>query len=225
MAKSFIAEVSQSLLHQVTYSDPPEAKAVTRINNLSQSLLHQVTYSDLICEAGHCSNRRMSSQSLLHQVTYSDSERPPPRGNRPTCVSIPFTSGHVFRPGHEDWSLRVYRMSQSLLHQVTYSDKTPAKKPDPLRRCLNPFYIRSRIPTIFAMIIATAIGMSQSLLHQVTYSDHVEKEFTVSKNQCLNPFYIRSRIPTVTESPLNSDSPECLNPFYIRSRIPTEKRP
>ncbi len=41
---------------------------------MSQSLLHQVTYSDIMKKSLFIV--LVVSQSLLHQVTYSDNERP-----------------------------------------------------------------------------------------------------------------------------------------------------
>ncbi len=65
------------------------------------------------------------SQSLLHQVTYSD-VRHPKRIRENLHVSIPFTSGHVFRLVIAVIGILAApagaQMSQSLLHQVTYSD-------------------------------------------------------------------------------------------------------
>ncbi len=111
------------------------------------------------------------SQSLLHQVTYSDTARRP-RG-----------------PAQK-------LMSQSLLHQVTYSDGAPKRRKKSCYRCLNPFYIRSRIPTEIPKDRKIQRGMSQSLLHQVTYSDKITEIRFGLRQLCLNPFYIRSRIPT-----------------------------
>ncbi len=63
--------MSQSLLHQVTYSDDmKEEKRKGGIDWPSQSLLHQVTYSDYAYKKGLPILK--VSQSLLHQVTYSD---------------------------------------------------------------------------------------------------------------------------------------------------------
>ncbi len=196
---------------------------------VSQSLLHQVTYSDIIV-LGVLSAGFIMSQSLLHQVTYSD------KGNvlrlvfRSRClnpfyirsripthpatlepewiirkVSIPFTSGHVFRlvrpqdgrtPRHKCLNPFYIRsriptkrgpprekmfliMSQSLLHQVTYSDFAAPDTKAEIRQCLNPFYIRSRIPTLAARFLGRNwFRMSQSLLHQVTYSDSREARGT-----------------------------------------------
>ncbi len=91
-------------------------------------------------------------------------------------------------------------MSQSLLHQVTYSDKIIKTRKLPISRRLNPFYIRSRIPTPQkGMDSIETKTVSQSLLHQVTYSDKDEKIFILFCQKCLNPFYIRSRIPTLKD--------------------------
>ncbi len=66
--------------------------------------------------------------------------------------------------------LTITMLSQSLLHQVTYSDIIK-KDWAALVEGLNPFYIRSRIPTGFDDFYETDFEVSQSLLHQVTYSD------------------------------------------------------
>ncbi len=92
------------------------------VATMSQSLLHQVTYSDKVKTAKSAPKANVS-QSLLHQVTYSD------EATREILV------------GDSD-------MSQSLLHQVTYSDSAIVNVKPFEGRCLNPFYIRSRIPTI-----------------------------------------------------------------------------
>ncbi len=140
-----IAWMSQSLLHQVTYSDKGSDESPVPSPKVSQSLLHQVTYSD-IGEGFLPIIKAVVSQSLLHQVTYSDRVRYPTDGRRGAVsipftsghvfrlshkltllleeldVSIPFTSGHVFRPFVNPWGRATEVRSQSLLHQVTYSD-------------------------------------------------------------------------------------------------------
>ncbi len=140
---------------------------------MSQSLLHQVTYSDSRLNYG----KRLSIWCLNPFYIRSripTEGAPAGRGGPGNRVSIPFTSGHVFRQLIEEGErLRQQEMSQSLLHQVTYSDKmeitvAPGQSPHVsipftsghvFRRtqtetlcvcdlsCLNPFYIRSRIPT------------------------------------------------------------------------------
>ncbi len=42
--------MSQSLLHQVTYSDKPKVYIYGVERRVSQSLLHQVTYSDSLLQ-------------------------------------------------------------------------------------------------------------------------------------------------------------------------------
>ncbi len=215
--------MSQSLLHQVTYSDNAIEEGY-KITLMSQSLLHQVTYSDtLLSERG--ASAPFLSQSLLHQVTYSDWVSGTLRAPK-KHVSIPFTSGHVFRPPALLGGLRrrldvsipftsghVFRLSDYLSDENT------------IVIGLNPFYIRSRIPTWH------------------------NKELRCRDKWCLNPFYIRSRIPTkswrsasgtrkVVSIPFTSGhvfrrwlarsvrlADSCLNPFYIRSRIPTAEDP
>ncbi len=96
------------------------------------------------------------------------------RASQAACsksVSIPFTSGHVFRRGSSSSGPRLPEPSQSLLHQVTYSDRRRPRFVRERPSSLNPFYIRSRIPT---------------------FRSDEEGVF----EECLNPFYIRSRIPT-----------------------------
>ena len=113
-------------------------------------------------------------------------------------------------------------MSQSLLHQVTYSDSASVTEKSRLG-CLNPFYIRSRIPTSISLSLSLCPAKSQSLLHQVTYSDSRQPQRISGQCMCLNPFYIRSRIPTKPVI-FSVQQSTCLNPFYIRSRIPTAGR-
>ena len=95
-----------------------------------------------------------------------------PKGQ--ASVSIPFTSGHVFRREKSMLDESANPVSQSLLHQVTYSDYGNCAASVVLPHCLNPFYIRSRIPTIVGDLIFDKKLMSQSLLHQVTYSDLIQ---------------------------------------------------
>ncbi len=155
--------VSQSLLHQVTYSDVigmvkwwyPEGVSIpfTSGHVFRRALL--VLFADEIGDvsipftSGHvfrptpatpATPATKVSQSLLHQVTYSDSRSPGPQTQK-TDVSIPFTSGHVFRLGVAGMFAYWEYVSQSLLHQVTYSD------------------------TVIGIVIGIVIGVSQSLLH------------------------------------------------------------
>ncbi len=212
---------------------------------LSQSLLHQVTYSDGIISAIIGSRKsglnpfyirsRIPTAIVILAVAflagclnpfYIRSRIPTHRHPHRTChgrkVSIPFTSGHVFRRRSRPMRLGARCMSQSLLHQVTYSDmKTVKGFRCSCAKCLNPFYIRSRIPTGIPQRFSRQKKASQSLLHQVTYSDFDLSCSKGPQNQCLNPFYIRSRIPTNCRYHPPVLGQECLNPFYIRSRIPT----
>ncbi len=131
---------------------------------MSQSLLHQVTYSD---EANVASLRKL--RACLNPF-YIRSRIPTwfvlllqrSTGN---LVSIPFTSGHVFRLLDTNPEATIYEMSQSLLHQVTYSDPlSPIIKAKPKKK-------------------------SQSLLHQVTYSDRISfADFKISNKKVSIPF-------------------------------------
>ncbi len=112
------------------------------------------------------------SQSLLHQVTYSDKVIifiiAPSNSN----VSIPFTSGHVFR-----LKGRALRRILGMPVSIPFTSGHVFRRGNitivegGLLECLNPFYIRSRIPTEKNGSFSNPGGMSQSLLHQVTYSD------------------------------------------------------
>ncbi len=115
---------------------------------------------------------------------------------RGKVVSIPFTSGHVFRHVFLAVLLRQEVSSQSLLHQVTYSDNSWLLRPDLSFTCLNPFYIRSRIPTSRN----TKRNTGKMIVSIPFTSGHVFRqrwrENEEIRGRCLNPFYIRSRIPT-----------------------------
>ncbi len=189
--------MSQSLLHQVTYSDRKSPVERLGAPDMSQSLLHQVTYSDVagytrVVQIIGCLNpfyirSRIPTKTLLHLAK---------EGN---YVSIPFTSGHVFRQERKKHE-RTQRSGVSIPFtsgHVFRQSKQFSRLPNGKCR-LNPFYIRSRIPTMW-------------------------RENEEIKGRCLNPFYIRSRIPTTGRSRGYMASGKCLNPFYIRSRIPTTK--
>ena len=186
-------DMSQSLLHQVTYSDLPNFRPISfrpkclnpfyirsriptsggdgydDLGSVSQSLLHQVTYSDTVEHAAQPGNRqclnpfyirsRIPTSTTMTKKRKRDVSIPFTSGHvfrhlhrrsslrRFGLVSIPFTSGHVFRPLLLSWGCAQKQMSQSLLHQVTYSDRRKGVYDQRISACLNPFYIRSRIPT------------------------------------------------------------------------------
>ena len=113
----------------------------------------------------------LKSQSLIHQVIYSvtgiklDSRRIE-RG-----VSIPYSSGHLFRLPREREMTRRRPKSQSLIHQVIYSVKTTKDWTESGRSSLNPLFIRSSIPFLISIDWNQArFTASQSLIHQVIYS-------------------------------------------------------
>ncbi len=172
----------------------PNGRRTSPRSWMSQSLLHQVTYSDFT--KGNGSFDQAMSQSLLHQVTYSDTSwhwewlatactvsipftsghvfRPRRKSglrSPKSSVSIPFTSGHVFRPRRKS-GLRSPKSSVSIPftsgHVFRHSVSMVSMQQE---KCLNPFYIRSRIPTKIMKQAIITILVSQSLLHQVTYSD------------------------------------------------------
>ena len=263
--------MSQSLLHQVTYSDLMILGDYKIIKEMSQSLLHQVTYSDIFDKAVFRSLQRNVSIPFTSGHVF----RPHlARGEKYTDgkVSIPFTSGHVFR---REAGGRQGRRDQPVSIPFTSGHvfRPTASPADNIHLwSLNPFYIRSRIPTsattsprpskpivsipftsghVFRQLgdprgFTHVAIVSQSLLHQVTYSDSNRRLAREPLNRCLNPFYIRSRIPTrvprhPTKFSFSVSIPftsghvfrqwsrssatvvarGCLNPFYIRSRIPT----
>ncbi len=136
------------------------------------------------------------SQSLLHQVTYSDNVAGKHR-YKGEKVSIPFTSGHVFRRLHKSWANEKLIVSQSLLHQVTYSDAGLNKE------------------------IVDSIRVSQSLLHQVTYSDAENGSMPAGLERVSIPFTSGHVFRQWANRKTSALLVPCLNPFYIRSRIPT----
>ncbi len=212
------------------------------------------------------------SQSLLHQVTYSDWQLEKSESHRRELVSIPFTSGHVFRPG---LIRALRRFHSSCLNPFYIRSRIPTPSIYHANsihtNCLNPFYIRSRIPTAIKrdgewvpyevsipftsghvfrprelMARALFLLLSQSLLHQVTYSDEKKMAVIIVNIDVSIPFtsghVFRRRLEgdrscsgRYVSIPFTSGhvfrhpatlEPEwiikkCLNPFYIRSRIPT----
>src|SRR6266568_5145313 len=109
--------------------------------------------------AAHASG---TSQSLLHQVFGSNQahRRGKEQGH---LVSIPSSSGLRFQLLNSRFSLRA--SSQSLLHQVFGSNTTTSAAKRGIK-CLNPFFIRSSVPTEGPRQ-GDREGRSQSLLHQV----------------------------------------------------------
>ncbi len=170
---------------------------------LSQSLLHQVTYSDPCRSAGEgrCPRARVSIPFTSGHV-FRLRAKPKKRGGY-YVVSIPFTSGHVFRRPGSRCRPRRSGMSQSLLHQVTYSDNsTSMSSGSNWLGSSQSLLHQVTYSDSFANLKERRDNMvSQSLLHQVTYSDTPSKrEDRLIKSRCLNPFYIRSRIPTLPQS-------------------------
>ncbi len=189
------SEMSQSLLHQVTYSDNgagSEKRSCTdsvsipfTSGHVFRHSMHRVSFPFL----RHVSIPFTSGHVFRQNWTASLGATP--------GVSIPFTSGHVFRRPDRVGGKRSGSVSQSLLHQVTYSDfQIELSSPDS-RRCLNPFYIRSRIPTI-------RNGYLIQEIHRVS--------IPFTSGHVFRPEYVQCKL---------ADSYGCLNPFYIRSRIPT----
>ncbi len=206
-SSGWIETVSQSLLHQVTYSDPapplsPRSKKGclnpfyirSRIptlhlgadNGAFSQCLNPFYIRSRIPTQRNCSSADGAEQGLNPFYI---------RSRIPTLalvigiffaanVSIPFTSGHVFRRRTQVRPSAPPAMSQSLLHQVTYSDVAVKWDESFDSKCLNPFYIRSRIPTrqLSDMVDLSAV-MSQSLLHQVTYSDQYPNDGLLQKRQ------------------------------------------
>ncbi len=135
----------------------------------SQSLIHQVIYSVPRFNANHSGS--LSSQSLIHQVIYSVSEKAPIAGAF-SYVSIPYSSGHLFR-------LVWIRLGP------IYSAKS-----------LNPLFIRSSIPFCdngFVYIAAVTVSIPYSSGHLFRYCNYNQIEWVI--NHCLNPLFIRSSIP------------------------------
>ena len=113
---------SQSLIHQVIYS----------VRNILRRFVESIEDVSIPYSSGHLfrwrlreliTRLKLESQSLIHQVIYSVSEAPAGiPGTRLEPVSIPYSSGHLFRSGRRSSSSRISpRMSQSLIHQVIYS--------------------------------------------------------------------------------------------------------
>ncbi len=87
----------------------------------------------------------MPSQSLIHQVIYSVPGKEEIR-KQFGKVSIPYSSGHLFRSKIlPDISIGCGG-SQSLIHQVIYSVPDEEGSSQGSYPCLNPLFIRSSIP-------------------------------------------------------------------------------
>ncbi len=137
------------------------------------------------------------SQSLLHQVTYSD-VTPTKEPKLLTGVSIPFTSGHVFRRffdhlfQHKGLVVSIPFTSGHVFRRRTQLHRQPLRF-----RSLNPFYIRSRIPTIPGLVEpGDRCKVSIPFTSGHVFRHAGPKETAAPAAACLNPFYIRSRIPT-----------------------------
>ncbi len=137
---------SQSLIHQVIYSvlgEMPREREMTR--RRSQSLIHQVIYS-VMRRIKKRFKITAESQSLIHQVIYSVGKISARFAAGRDFVSIPYSSGHLFR--------------SSIRSITTFAC-----------RSLNPLFIRSSIPFCpLASHIRQPSPKSQSLIHQVIYS-------------------------------------------------------
>ncbi len=164
----------------------------------SQSLIHQVIYS-VRCNTCQSILYDEQSQSLIHQVIYSVFILELKERAKALGVSIPYSSGHLFR-----WML-----------PYSFCITDPSG--------LNPLFIRSSIPFCKVRKGLNIQGyVSQSLIHQVIYSVY---SFCITDpsadGQGLNPLFIRSSIPLPT--PGTRSGPccgHCLNPLFIRSSIP-----
>ncbi len=186
--------MSQSLLHQVTYSDPRLlSDFVAFWNNVSIPFTSGHVFRQYWLKWSEDSDS--GSQSLLHQVTYSDN-----RGYRgrllPTLVSIPFTSGHVFRLElnlDENWLYYVVSIPFTSGHVFRQlREKLVKKFPD-----VSIPFTSGHVFRLERQIPGTGI---RSVSIPFT-SGHVfrrsTKKYQKNKQRCLNPFYIRSRIPTL----------------------------
>ncbi len=188
--------MSQSLLHQVTYSDPISIRTRSKTANcLNPFYIRSRIPTGLLAILAILALQ--VSQSLLHQVTYSDS-----RGQRENqltsfCVSIPFTSGHVFRL--ESCSRTAFTMTIVSI---------PFTSGHVFRRCL---LFPHCCVSLNVSIPFTSVHVFRQIgpVHGKGGFGSVSIPFTSghvfrlpltrrisSFGSSLNPFYIRSRIPT-----------------------------
>ena len=116
-------------------------------------------------------------------------------------VSIPYSSGHLFRcKGQVFITSEQARMSQSLIHQVIYSVNCEAWNPG--------------LPRI------VSIPYSSGHLFRSEQVDLLNDRFDLS----LNPLFIRSSIPLGEDVEWETTfSLRGLNPLFIRSSIPLRR--
>ncbi len=131
------------------------------------------------------------SQSLIHQVIYSVFWHIREEARATYGVSIPYSSGHLFRSFSSLFLPQICSfVSQSLIHQVIYSVRPHTERSTRLQTSsLNPLFIRSSIP-FFCRDYALRKDrvLSQSLIHQVIYSVGVRLIKTVSPTGVSIPY-------------------------------------
>ena len=112
-------------------------------------------------------------------------------------VSIPYSSGHLFRCCYD---LVFASPIPARLNPLFIRSSIPLKKRSSkwlTRRGLNPLFIRSSIPLIsIEYDFGDNLASSQSLIHQVIYSVRSKSDLGNNSNSpSLNPLFIRSSIP------------------------------
>ncbi len=150
----------------------------------------------LFNEAGK-QTKRSGSQSLIHQVIYSVAKSRRWSSPDRSRVSIPYSSGHLFR---------FHRQGQKTLNEQCSLNPLFIRSSIPflhldelglaINRSLNPLFIRSSIP--FRQVrafIQKRWATSQSLIHQVIYSVSWSHQPERLPLVGLNPLFIRSSIP------------------------------
>ena len=138
----------------------------------------------------------LTSQSLLHQVRCSYLAGRG-EGSPQDRVSIPSSSGQVFLPAER--------------YYPAYT--VPG---------LNPFFIRSGVPTYGDDPYGAQAWVSiPSSSGQVFLLRDCEKGRC--HYRCRNPFFIRSGVPTRPRRGSAAASGPSRNPFFIRSGVPTSR--
>ncbi len=162
--------LSQSLIHQVIYSVdfcvPKSSRSMQGLNPLfiRSSIPFRVYRTNWILLGRW-------SQSLIHQVIYSVGSRRAITAPR-SFVSIPYSSGHLFRCGitARNYGAEIL-LSQSLIHQVIYSVyftlQLALSSPSQVSI---PYSSGHLFRLLLLECLQCGAILSQSLIHQVIYS-------------------------------------------------------
>ena len=137
-------EVSQSLIHQVCYSDVEEQSFIMEGERVAIPYSSGLLFGPVVMKSGNSFGR---SQSLIHQVCYSDTFEKAVDTVVVLCRNPLFIRSAI-RTCEKRSIGRGNISSQSLIHQVCYSDTRLYERIESDMSSRNPLFIRSAIRTI-----------------------------------------------------------------------------